>query len=88
MVSGTLAFFIDKLLDIGKPAPACSDEACVVDWVIDQTQQMQMLYDSAIDAHTNGTLTDEELKKVEELYKHAGSEIKAGGLSGLGVLEV
>lgn len=83
-VDETLAFFIEKLLEAGKPAPSCADEACVIGWVQLHTQVVQSVYDSALSAG----LSDEDMKKVEDLYRHVLQEIQETGLSSLGVLEV
>lgn len=80
----TLVFFVEKLLNVGKPAPACAAEDCVIRWVIDQTQVVQSIYDSAIDAG----LSAEDFAKVEELYKHVLQEIYEAGMKSLGALEV
>jgi len=83
-VDETLVFFVEKLLNVGKPAPACAAEDCVIRWVIDQTQVVQSIYDSAIDAG----LSAEDFAKVEELYKHVLQEIYEAGMKSLGALEV
>ncbi len=80
-----LAFFVEKLLNVGKPAPACAAEDCVIRWVIDQTQVVQSIYDSALDADG---LSKEDFEKVEELYKHVLQEIYDAGMKSLGALEV
>ena len=79
-----LAFFIDSLLEIGKPSPTCADETCVLEWVMLNTQKAQSIYDSASDAH----LSAEDKQKVEELYQHSLQLILEQGLKSLGVLEV
>lgn len=84
----TLAFFIDQLLSIGKPAPTCADEVCVLEWVQYQSQLAQRTYDTAVAAVEEGSLSPEDFGKVEELYKHTLQEITDQGLSSLGVLEV
>jgi hypothetical protein len=83
-VNERLSYYVDKLLEVGKPAPVCSSEQCVLEWVIGNTQVAQSIYDSALDAE----LDADDMLKVEELYKHTLQSILATGLSALGVLEV
>ena len=83
-IDETLVFYIDKLLGIGKPVPSCADERCVIEWIVENTRITQSIYDGAL----NAGMTDENLHKVEELYKHTLTEIINQGMSSLGVLEV
>ena len=80
-----LAFYIDKLLEVTKtPEPVCADETCVLEWVMHNTQVTQSIYDSALDA----SLEANDLKAVEEMYRHTLQVILEAGLKCLGVLEV
>jgi arsenate reductase-like glutaredoxin family protein len=82
-VDKTLGSFIEELLVIGKPAPSCDKEQCVLEWVQSNTLLTQSIYDRASE-----NLSEEDLAKVEELCKHTLEKIIGQGMASLGVLEV
>ncbi len=76
---------LDKMCRTVTSAPLdCQSEDCVLRWVIQEVQVIQSIYDSALD----GGLTDEELARIEELYKFKLEEVLSIGMAALGAKEV
>lgn len=77
--------FLEQLTQTVTSAPeTCTSEECILQWVIHETQVIQSIYDSAIDAG----LAPEEVTQIEELYRHKLQSVLEIGLATLGASEL
>jgi len=75
--------FISQLSHTAESAPeSCTSEECILQWLMSETQNIQMIYDLAV---AEGFGYGDE---VEELYRHKLQEVLEIALAALGAREL